>query len=383
MFPVETIIGKNIAIHLNILCLLEKTSLKDFEFFLRQGNFLKVVDTLEKFEEGLLDKESPRAREFVLFKRQLYAMYEVQNRSVNEHELFSFEVERKNLTWLYRANGEFVQEMHRVDLTDQLADHTKLGKDEVFRRKTLNPRRFKGIGAFVASAGLYSYAPYLAAYLGTTLPMLGAVFGGLYGMLAFSESQIVNSIKIIKDQSENHGRLLIQVGNSAFTSSTIIVDPKDVLSIVALGNDDFGEDGTDGNVLRLKRHFDGTQWVETERALTLPGDAFRDRYFLDWVLADKTGEGSLADDFQDLMVRQHELATTQGKIGQFDVLAARNTVTLLNDSDALIDAQIKRNDPQVDTILQNIANTYGAEHLKALSDRELYSLYKNHASVTK
>lgn len=310
-------------------------------------------------------------------------MYEVQNRSVNEHELFSFEVERKNLTWLYRANGDFIQEMHRVDLQDQVADHSKLGKDEVFKRKTLSPRRFKGVGAFAASFGIYTYAPYIAAYLGTTLPMLGAVFGGLYGMLAFSESQIVNSIKIIKDQSENHGRLNITVGDSAFTTSNIIVDVKDVVSIVALGNDDFGEDGTDGNVLRIKRFFDSStsQWVETERALTLPGDAFRDRYFLDWILADKSGEGNLADDFQDLMIRQHEISTSQGKIGQFDVLAARNTVTLLNDSDSIIDAQIKRNDPQVDGILQNIANTYGADHLKSLSDRELYSLYKNHASV--
>jgi hypothetical protein len=176
--------------------------------------------------------------------------------------------------------------------------------------------------------------------------------------------------------------LNITVGDSAFTSSNIIVDVKDIFSIVALGNDDFGEDGTDGNVLRIRRHYNvaTSQWVETERALTLPGDAFRDRYFLDWILADKTDEGGLADDFQDLMIRQHEISTTQGKIGQFDVLAARNTVTLLNDSDSIIDAQIKRDDPQVENILQNIANKYGADHLKTLSDRELYSLYKNHAS---
>jgi len=342
------------------------------------------VDTLEKFEEGLLDKESPRAKEFILFKRQLYAMYEVQNRSVNEHELFSFVVERKNLTWLYRANAEFIQEMNRVDQMDQVADHSKLGKNEVFKRKALNPRRLKGLGAFASCFGLYSYAPYLAVYCGATLPMLGAVFSGLYGMLAFSESQIVNSIKIIKDGTENNGRLLIQVGNSAFTSSQIIVDVKDVMSIVALGNDDYGEDGTDGNVLRITRFFDVPkgQWVESERALTLPGDAFRDRYFLDWILADKTEEGSLADDFQDLMIRKHELATNQGKIGQFDVLAARNTVTLLNDSDALIDSQIRRNDPEVDAVLANIASIYGAEHLKSLSDRELYSFYNNLTHTT-
>jgi len=330
------------------LIYIEKTSLKDFEFFLKQGNFLKVVDTLEKFEEGLLDKESPRAREFILFKRQLYAMYEVQNRSVNEHELFSFEVERKNLTWLYRANADFIQEMHRVDSIDQLADHARLGKNEVFRRRALNPRRLKGLTGFATSFGLYTYAPYLAVYFGTTLPMLGAVFAGLYGMLAFSESQIINSIKLVKDQSEHHGRLLVTVGSSAFVSKDIIVDVKDVHSIVALGDDASGEDGQDGNVLRVKRYYDkeNARWVEEERALTLPGDSFRDRYFLDWILADKNGEsGDLADDFQDLMLLQHELTTSKGKIGAFDVLAARDTVSLLNDSDAIIDAQIKRNDP--------------------------------------
>ena len=286
--------------------LIEKTSLKDFRFFLNNGNFLKVVDTLEKFEQGLLDKNSPRAREFILFKRQLYAMYEVQNRSVHEHELFSFEVERENLRWLYNANTDFVSEMHRVDQIDQLADHARLGKDEVFRRRTLSPRRFKGLGAFASSFTLYSYAPYLAVYCGATAPVLGAVFAGLYGMLQFSESQIVNSIKIIKDAtSEHYGKLHIEVGESVFATSEIIVDTKDVHSIVALGNDDFGEDGNDGNVLKIGRYFDKSskQWVENERALTLPGDAFRDRRFLDWVLSDKEGESELANDFNDLMIK--------------------------------------------------------------------------------
>lgn len=45
LFPVDTI--------------LDKTSKKDFEFFLSQRNFLKVVDTLERFEEGMLNKQSP------------------------------------------------------------------------------------------------------------------------------------------------------------------------------------------------------------------------------------------------------------------------------------------------------------------------------------
>lgn len=73
-------------------------------------------------------------------------------------------------------------------MLDQVADHSKLGKDEVFRRRALNPRRLKGLGAFASAWGLYAYAPYLAVYMGATMPMLGAVFAGVYGMLSFSES---------------------------------------------------------------------------------------------------------------------------------------------------------------------------------------------------
>lgn len=120
----------------------------------------------------------------------------------------------------------------------------------------MNPRRIKGVGAFASAYGLYAYAPYLTIYLGTTFPMLGAVALGLYGMLAFSESKIINSISIIDDEeSEHHGRLIVTVGESAFRTSEIVVDVRDICSIVALGNDDLGNDNVDGNVLRIKQHF--------------------------------------------------------------------------------------------------------------------------------
>jgi hypothetical protein len=76
---------------------------------------LKVVDTLEKFEQGMLDKSSPSAKDFIVFKRQLYQMYEVQNRSVHEHELYSFNIERDNLKWLYKANLDHINENVRED----------------------------------------------------------------------------------------------------------------------------------------------------------------------------------------------------------------------------------------------------------------------------
>ena len=322
--------------------IIEKSTLKDFEFFLGQSNFLKVVDTLNKFEDGILDKNSPKARDFVLFKRQLYAMYEVQNRSVGEHELFSFNIERKNLLWLYNANLEFVNELKQQDLADQLGDHSRLGPNQVYRMRTLNPRRFKGLGAFISAYGMYSYAPYIAVYLGATAPLLGAVAAGLYGMLSFSESQFVKSITLIRDGSENHGKLLLEVGLSALTSTEFIVDVKDIHSIISLGDDDLGVEGKDGNVLRLKRYFDkaSNQWVESERALSLPGDAFRDRTFMDWILADKNDEGKLADEFQDLMIRQHESSTLSGKIGTFDLLAARDNVTVISDTNQAVEAKI-------------------------------------------
>lgn len=360
--------------------MIEKTSLKDFEFFLGQGNFLKVVDTLNKFEDNILDKNSPKAREFILFKRQLYAMYEVQNRSVNEHELFSFEIDRNNLRWLYNSNTDFIQEIRRGDTLDQLADYARLGPNEVFRRRALNPRRLKGITSLAASFGFYSYAPYLAVYLGSTVPVLGAVAAGLFGMLQFSESQIVNSITIVKE-GEHKGYLKFNINTSPFTSENIVVDSKDVQSVVALGNDGLGVENQDGNVIVVKRFYCSYEghWIEEQRALTLPGDAFRDRTFLDWILADKSGEGSLAADFQDLMIKQYDAATKGGKISNIDSIAARDSVTLLGDADVVVDAQIRAEDPTVDQVLSRLAGLYGADHLKSLSDREMYTLYKQHA----
>lgn len=235
-----------------------------------------------------------------------------------------------------------------MDQLDQVADFSRLGKDEVFKRRTLSPRRFKGLGAFFGSWAMYSYAPYIALYTGTTFPVLGAVFAGLYGMLQFSESQIVNSIKIVRE-AENYGKLLITVGESAFSSSEIIVDVKDIQSIVALGNDDFGEDGQDGNVLSVSRYFckSSGKWIDSGRALTLPGDAFRDRHFLDWVLAEKSGESDLLADFQDLMLKQHDQAVQSGKIGGLDLLATRDQVHLPQQTDFFIEAQLKEDDETV------------------------------------
>ena len=107
-----------------------------------------------------------------------------------------------------------------------MADFAQL-KGAVYRRKTLNPRKLKGVGAFATSLGVYSYLPYLTVYLGSTVPVFTAVAAGLYGMLAFAESQIVNEIRVI-EAGEHEGKLRITVGASAFVSYNIIADVQSV-----------------------------------------------------------------------------------------------------------------------------------------------------------
>ena len=78
------------------------------------------------------------------------------------------------------------------------------------------------------------------------------------------------------------------------------------------------------------------------------------------------------------MIRRHE-NNTQGKIGGVNVLAARDEVTIRDDSDRVLEAQLRLDAPEVGEQLSRLAGLYGADHLKSLSDGELYNLYKRHA----
>ena len=54
-------------------------------------------------------------------------MYEVQCRSVSEHEQFSFRLERENIKFLTRANNNFIKEIERQNDVEELVDHSYLG----------------------------------------------------------------------------------------------------------------------------------------------------------------------------------------------------------------------------------------------------------------
>ena len=71
----------------------------------------------------------------------------------------------------------------------------------MFKRKLLNPPKLKGLSALAASAGIYSYLPFLAVYLGSTVPLLTAVVSGVYGLTQLSDSNLVTEIRVINDGS--------------------------------------------------------------------------------------------------------------------------------------------------------------------------------------
>jgi hypothetical protein len=43
--------------------------MKDFNFFLSNKNFLKVADTLEIFQESIVDLDSQSGKDFIIFKK--------------------------------------------------------------------------------------------------------------------------------------------------------------------------------------------------------------------------------------------------------------------------------------------------------------------------
>ena len=80
----------------------------------------------------------------MVFKRQLYQLYEIQNRSIDEHEAFSFEIERQNLKWIYNAREDFSKELDRANAVQDLEDHVNI-KGAIFKRKILDPNRLTGL----------------------------------------------------------------------------------------------------------------------------------------------------------------------------------------------------------------------------------------------
>lgn len=290
---------------MDVETLIEKSEKRDYKFFLEQENFLKVVDTLEKFEQGLEDTNTPQRREFTLFKRQLYKMHEIRARSVWEHEQFSFKVERNNLHTLTQANEQYCRTVAELNQEERLNNYRNkhLSEGAILQRKTLNPNRLKGFAAFASSFYAYNNLVYLNLYFGNTLPLFGVAASAMYGMFILAEKQTISLIEVVRE-GEYAGKVKIAVQDSPFVSHNIYANAKDIQSIVSVGEDDIGADDCEGNILWVKRYINESDGVENTQGgqFTIPADAFRDKPMLDWIFANKGENEETADDFNDLMV---------------------------------------------------------------------------------
>jgi hypothetical protein len=144
--------------------------------------------------------------------------------------------------------------MARETAIEHGADQKQL-KGTVFRRKLLNPSRLKGVAAFATSLGIYSYLPYIAVYLGSTVPVLTACAAGIYGLLEFGETNVINKINVVHE-GENAGKLRITVSTTALASRDLLVDVRDIKSVLSLSDNDLGRDNLDSNLVVVSKHFD-------------------------------------------------------------------------------------------------------------------------------
>lgn len=131
-----------------------------------------------------MDLDSKAGRDFIVFKRQLYQLYEISNRSVEEHEAFSFQIERENLKWLWNAKQDFSKEMDRVNALEDLNAHANLS-GKVFKRKTMDPKKLYGLGYFGVGAMTYAYYPHMVLHMGQTMTTFTMIASAYMGMKTF------------------------------------------------------------------------------------------------------------------------------------------------------------------------------------------------------
>lgn len=266
-----------------------------------QGNFMKVVDTLEKYQQRVVNTKSESGKEFILFKRQLYQMYEVQNRSIDEHDQFSTKLERSNLRWLYRANLDYIGEMKQVSFLDNMVAHGAL-KGSIFKMKALSASRVNGLAAWALAGATYFNFSSISLLLGPTMPTLAIVASAMYGARTFGVKNVVGQIDFVQE-GEHNGKLRIKVQQTPFSSRSIIVDAKNTMSVCAVGSDDVGEEDAEGNILYCSEYIDeSTGALEQGGYFTVPADAHRDKITLEWIFAQKS-EGSETDSlFNDVVI---------------------------------------------------------------------------------
>ena len=101
------------------------------------------------------------------------------------------------------------------------------------------------------------------------------------GMMGFAESNVINSIHM----KQNHPDMLkVNVATSPLMSKDINVKISDIYSVVDINSN---QDSNNSKAVIVMKHFDKETQKHHEEplVLALPGDAFKDEIFLEWLLS--------------------------------------------------------------------------------------------------
>ena len=158
----------------------------------------------------------------------------------------------------------------------------------VFKRKSMDTTKLKGLGYFGLAGSAYAYYPYIVAHLGQTLTTFSMTAACLAGMSMLSQREpIINTIEIINEGPDS-GKLRINYQKSLLSSKTIMADVGKTMSIASLGNDDQGEADLESNIVNIDDYLDVESGERKSGQFILPADAFKDFRSMDWILSIKS-----------------------------------------------------------------------------------------------
>jgi hypothetical protein len=169
----------------------------------------------------------------------------------------------------------------------------------------------------------------------------------------------------------------MKVQTSLLTSKSIIVHPSHCRSVVALQDDDMGEQYHDSNILFLGEYIDEASGDRNQGTFTLPADANRDKTSLEWVLAPKDTTTVTLNSFNDLVQSRHmQIASTGGLSGIAAITAGQTGYSNINTEEE-IDLQLAESPEEADRLLVLMQEVHGKEALSKMRPDELYRAYKD------
>jgi hypothetical protein len=170
---------------------------------------------------------------------------------------------------------------------------------------------------------------YFTSLFGTSMPILAAAGSVFYGMSMFGEQNAIKKIGII-EEGEHAGSLRITIATSPLVTHDIIAKVSDVYSIVALGSDNLGADDCESNVVAVKSYLDAASGEQkSDGVFVVPGDAFRDREMMDWILSPVAQETTESTDdlFNDLMASKFNTRVEHGKANKLRLFSVEGEKT--------------------------------------------------------